>query len=236
MVGYNLGLSASSNTVRRFNPSKSIRTCDAEGIRVILDLNTEAFYALDKVGTAMWSALAETPDINAAFSCLKDQFEAEPSRLSEDLDRFVAHCEALKFVDEISSNGPSKAGYPVTAWRMPVRPFLLHALFSLVSTYFSLRAFGFRAVYESCFTLRQTTTTTQDIGRATRAFVRAENLFVSRRAPNDCLLRSLALFRFLRRCGFPAEHVIGVRRVPFAAHAWVEVKGIPQLDVTAMKI
>jgi len=234
--GYNLAVSDCSHTARWFSPSKSIRTCDVEGVRVILDLNTQAFYALDEVGTAMWSALAETPDINAAFSCLQDQFEVEASRLGEDLDHFIARCQALKFVDDVSADGPSEMGCSANAWRMPARPFILNALFSLVSTHFSLRAFGFRRVYESCSALQQSPTTPRDIAHATSAFVRAENLFISRRAPNDCLLRSLALFRFLRRCGFPAEHVIGVRRVPFAVHAWVEVNGVSQLEVNPVKI
>ncbi|HTU43602.1 MAG TPA: lasso peptide biosynthesis B2 protein [Bryobacteraceae bacterium] len=203
---------------------------------MILDLNTQAFYALDEVGTAMWSALAETPDINAAFSSLQDQFEVEASRLGEDLDHFIARCQALKFVDDVSADGPSEMGCSANAWRMPARPFILNALFSLVSTHFSLRVFGFRRVYESCSALQQSPTTPRDIAHATSAFVRAENLFISRRAPNDCLLRSLALFRFLRRCGFAAEHVIGVRRVPFAVHAWVEVNGVSQLEVNPVKI
>jgi hypothetical protein len=234
--GYNLAISGRSHIARRFSPSRSIRTCDAEGVRVILDLNTQAFYALDEVGTAMWSALAETPDINAAFSCLQDQFEVEPSRLGEDLDHFIARCEALKFVDDDLADGRSKTDISLRAWRIPVRPFVLNALFSLVSTHLSLRAFGFRRVYESCFAVEQSPTAPREITQATSAFVRAENLFISRRAPNDCLLRSLALFRFLRRCGFPAEHVIGVRRVPFAVHGWVEVNGVLQLEVNPVKI
>jgi hypothetical protein len=40
-----------------------------------------------------------------------------------------------------------------------------------------------------------------------------------------CLEQSLALFVALRRAGAPAELRIGVRPVPFAAHAWVEIAG-----------
>lgn len=68
------------------------------------------------------------------------------------------------------------------------------------------------------------------LARACAAFLKAENFYVSSRAPDDCLLRSFALFRFLLRSGLPAEHVIGVRRVPFAVHAWVECDGKVVLD------
>ena len=61
--------------------------------------------------------------------------------------------------------------------------------------------------------------------RAVAAFSRAENFFHLRRAPQDCLPRSLALFGFLRQLGLSAEHVIGVQLFPFLAHAWVEHRG-----------
>jgi hypothetical protein len=38
----------------------------------------------------------------------------------------------------------------------------------------------------------------------------------------DCLSRSLALFRMLRQAGTDSSVCIGVRKCPFAAHAWVE--------------
>lgn len=41
----------------------------------------------------------------------------------------------------------------------------------------------------------------------------------------DCLPRSLAIYVLLRRQGVPAMLRIGVKRFPFAAHAWVECLG-----------
>lgn len=40
-----------------------------------------------------------------------------------------------------------------------------------------------------------------------------------------CLQRSAATSCLLRRYGIPAEMVIGIRQLPFQAHAWVEVEG-----------
>lgn len=40
-----------------------------------------------------------------------------------------------------------------------------------------------------------------------------------------CLQRSAATVCCLRLFGFPAELVIGVRKMPFYAHAWVEMDG-----------
>ena len=41
----------------------------------------------------------------------------------------------------------------------------------------------------------------------------------------DCLPRSLAIYILLRRQGVPATLRVGVKRFPFAAHAWVECAG-----------
>jgi hypothetical protein len=42
---------------------------------------------------------------------------------------------------------------------------------------------------------------------------------------SKCLQQSTAATCFLRQCGFPAEMAIGIRRMPFSSHAWVEVNG-----------
>lgn len=69
---------------------------------------------------------------------------------------------------------------------------------------------------------------------ATRVFMRAEALRGRVDASLDCLPRSLALHAFLRGCGLGSTHVMGVRRYPFGAHAWVELEGRPVLDDPAV--
>jgi hypothetical protein len=40
-----------------------------------------------------------------------------------------------------------------------------------------------------------------------------------------CLQRSAATVCLLKKCGVPAQMVIGAQQMPFKAHAWVEVDG-----------
>jgi hypothetical protein len=40
-----------------------------------------------------------------------------------------------------------------------------------------------------------------------------------------CLQRSAATTCLLKRCGVPAQMLIGTQQMPFKAHAWVEVNG-----------
>jgi hypothetical protein len=65
-----------------------------------------------------------------------------------------------------------------------------------------------------------------EVERLLKQFRTADGLFPARQAPLDCLPRSLALTRFLRMAGWPAEHVIGVALYPFEAHAWVQLDGV----------
>lgn len=60
------------------------------------------------------------------------------------------------------------------------------------------------------------------IGEICSAVDRAAALYFKRAW---CLQRSATATFLLRRAGFPAEMVIGVQRMPFAAHAWVELDG-----------
>jgi len=63
----------------------------------------------------------------------------------------------------------------------------------------------------------------------------AEGLFrdARRRLGSNCMRRSLVLFRFLRRAGFGAEIVFGIKRggdKGLDGHAWIELDGEPILE------
>jgi hypothetical protein len=49
-----------------------------------------------------------------------------------------------------------------------------------------------------------------------------------------CLEQSLTLQRELRRCGADSRLRFGVHPYPFAAHAWVEIRGRPVNEVEGM--
>jgi hypothetical protein len=42
-----------------------------------------------------------------------------------------------------------------------------------------------------------------------------------------CLQRSFVTTRLLRKNGVPAQMILGAQKMPFKAHAWVEVSGSP---------
>ena len=92
------------------------------------------------------------------------------------------------------------------------------------------RLFGFSRVFlfVDRWGRRSTTaaslTVQQRIVRRTLEAVETTTRYYYRRRL-DCLPRSLAIYVLLRRRGVPATLRIGVKRFPFAAHAWVECLG-----------
>jgi hypothetical protein len=192
-----------------------------------LDLRTGGYYVFDSVGTAMWKASLSTIDGAEALQGLLEKFSVERGRLEADLAAFQHQCMARGFLQE--EEPQARSDLPLRA-ALPRRRFLtLRAWWCLFRTTCSLAVYGFARTYERYSRL---STPAEDsdradamLAKALAAFSRAENLFSMKRAPRDCVPRSLALFHFLRLAGLPAEHCIGVRRSPFEAHAWVECEG-----------
>lgn len=64
-----------------------------EGESVLLNLETERYFGLDATGTRMWQLLTVSPNIDAAYQGLLEEYDAEPellrSNLSELLGRLV---------------------------------------------------------------------------------------------------------------------------------------------------
>ncbi len=203
----------------------TVRGVDVDGFRILLNLEAESYAVLDERASAFWAILAGDAPREATFDALQSRYEVEPDRLTAAFERFAQTCVAQGLLVEPSRHAP----LPPAVRRAPPIPRSAWALVCLAATQWNLVRHGFRRTYEDYARLA-TASPARPPSELLAAFSAAENLYVPRRAPDDCLPRSLALFRYLRSLGAPAEHVIGVRRVPFGAHAWVEVDGQPLLD------
>jgi hypothetical protein len=165
---------------------------------------------------------------DAACDRLQDQYAVDRETLDADYEAFRRVCIADGLLSEFDHDRPPEdaiAARAPPAWL----PDMGAALMCLVLAQRTLKRHGFSAAY------RQTSAAPRGrrsgvLDRVIKSFLAAENLFVARRAPDDCLVRSLALFRFLKLFDVAAHHVIGVRRLPFGAHAWVERDGVPVLQ------
>jgi hypothetical protein len=203
-----------------------IRHAEVEGRRVLLDLRVGTYSVLDDVATTMWSALVGERGWGAARQELIGRYAVDGARLDGDYAAFRVRCAE----DGLIGAPAAVAGAPPTAGKARgAVSGSLRAVRVLYETRYRLLRHGFAETYRRYAALGPV----RGRGRLDdelRRFRRAEHLFVAREAPNDCLVRSLSLFRYLSEAGAPASHVIGIRRVPFQAHAWVESEGRPLLD------
>ena len=72
------------------------------GEAVILNLNSEAYFGLDDVGTRMWSVLTAAESIEAACRSLLDEYDVTPEKLSEDLDALIDKLVAQGLLEVVS--------------------------------------------------------------------------------------------------------------------------------------
>jgi Coenzyme PQQ synthesis protein D (PqqD) len=57
---------------------------ELEGELVLLNLESEEYFGLDDVGSAMWLTLKETGSIQAAYDRLLEKYDVEPEELKSD--------------------------------------------------------------------------------------------------------------------------------------------------------
>lgn len=206
-------------------PADYIRWKSIDGLVYLLDLRSESYFAFDEVASFLWVAAHDCPSREALEDALLAQYAVDRGVAESDLNQFLEDCRmrGLTFSEPSQSTG-------IRTLPRHRRLLTLHAWFSLLRTAFSLRATGFSQSYSRLAELRPAKTASAEmdtiVARGRTAFQRAESLFLFRRAPDDCVPRSMALYRYLLGLGVPVEHCIGIQRYPFSAHAWVEYRSV----------
>ena len=56
---------------------------------ILLDLETNSYFGLDKVGTSMWRAIISADSLHSAYEQLLNQYEVAPSVLQSDMESIV---------------------------------------------------------------------------------------------------------------------------------------------------
>lgn len=62
---------------------------EVDGEMVLLDMNSENYFGLDEIGTAIWQAMQEKKILKEVFEVLLEQYEVESEVLEKDLLDFV---------------------------------------------------------------------------------------------------------------------------------------------------
>ncbi len=69
--------------------SETVFAQEVDGEMVLLDMNSEKYFGLDDIGTAIWQAMEKSGSLDEIFVSLQEQYEVEPEILKKDLLDFV---------------------------------------------------------------------------------------------------------------------------------------------------
>ena len=77
----------------RVRMRKDVLIQKIEGESVLLNLATENYFVLDKVGTSIVTTLDQSDSVDAAVRKLLEIYEVEEAKLTEDIAQLVNQCE-----------------------------------------------------------------------------------------------------------------------------------------------
>lgn len=69
--------------------SPSVFAQEVDGEMVLLDMESENYFGLDEVGTAIWQAMQEKETLQEVLELLLEQYEVGEEMLTNDLSDFV---------------------------------------------------------------------------------------------------------------------------------------------------
>lgn len=227
-------------------PAPSVRCAGDDEHLVLLDLASGEYSMLNATGAAVWRRLqAGVPPARAAHH-LAAETGAAVTETRREVEELVRHLEAEGLLVAAPANGdgsghrrsaatpPPAAGPPLAPPSPPPRPSVRATLVAWVLLVRVRRLAARRGFAGLLAALPPCPPDDADPvgGSGVAATVAATAAAVDRAAALQlrkawCLPLSAACTWMLRRRGVPARLVLGVRPLPFFAHAWVEVGGRP---------
>ena len=219
--------------------SGSVRLAETQDGAALLDVRQGLCFGMTPVGTKIWHLLKQRCSVDQIVDCLCTDYKSIPrERIADDVTEFVRALKdkrllgmdhraptsglftwLLAFVERHRLVGKS----PPVRTKTP-RFLFLRALLGLAA--FDLFRFGtnFCCAYE--FVRGWKVPGSQSSGDVVNEVCQAMNyacVWYPKRIL--CLQRSAVLTVLLRSYGVPARMVLGAQKLPFKAHAWVEVDG-----------
>lgn len=85
-----------------------VRLLDQES--VLLNLETEQYFGLDETGTRMWQLVTTSPNIDAAYEALLEEYDVPPEMLRENLTELLGRLVEHGLLQVL----PTDAGKPAT--------------------------------------------------------------------------------------------------------------------------
>ena len=77
------------NLNQKITFAETVFAQEVDGEMVLLDMESENYFGLDEVGTAIWQEMQEKETLKEVFEALLEQYEVEEEVLEKDLSDFV---------------------------------------------------------------------------------------------------------------------------------------------------
>lgn len=224
---------------RELRPKAGVLFCATPSGGTALDIQADRFLSLGPLSASIWSSLSAGVRPEAIANALAETAAITPHDavdvLSKQL-RLWTDCGLLSPatpdtplpVPKPTAGGPSASYVDTTHPGRRRSPLTLLSLYLLERSY--SKSFRTQGLAITLVRLQEEQSTRAVPADALHRIVDAYRLlrrgFRQGHTATDCLARSAALTAALRRAGVAADLCIGIRDLPFAAHAWVEADGL----------
>jgi hypothetical protein len=220
-----MGATGATGVTGALKASPYVRASLTGASGVLLHIERDRVYSLDRIGTEIWRLFTAGLTTDAIAASISSAHGAPLPLVRGDV---------LSFLDRLEKQGLIVR--PESHEEVPVAPVLVaRCVWRLMRVDLELRWRGFSRIYETVARHRTQTTVTypsEIVTAVCRAIDRACTLYPRQAL---CLQRSAAATCVLRDHGVAAALVIGARKHPFRAHAWVEVDGAVVNDKRGVK-
>lgn len=224
--------------------SADVRWVEAEDFLVILHRHSGRYFTLNAVGAAVFHALAEGSDLDTLGTTIARRYDVPLERCREDIAEMLAHLLATGIAVNAPQSetttrrrglGEARVERWIERWRaVPTAGRkgsgpagwgrLARTLATVARVDIAMRTGGLPRLLDmlAAHPPREPEIEPERAWHLIDAARRATAFYVRK---SWCLQRSMVVASTLRRHGVPAQVVIGVVPIPFAAHAWVELGG-----------
>ena len=227
---------------QRYGLSPHVCSSNSRDGSIILDIDGGLIFSLIGVGSLVWTKLNAHPaglTVDDIVRSIHTDFDdVAPQQIQRDVENILNQL-AQKGLVNLSDGKVDSATARTRVWlnntfeRLAFRAvrLLVHLKLNTVAAFLGLATInvvlkvgGFRALH---YTVKRwpvsTITASPDAQEEVcKSVDRATNWYPSQAM---CLQRSAITACLLRQYGVLAQFVVGCRKIPFKAHAWVEVEG-----------
>lgn len=85
-------------TQPRFKTAPNVVACDVETGLALLDVETATYFALNKVGAAVWALLSEPRTLDQLVAGVTEAYDVEPERCRADVAALLHMLENAKLI------------------------------------------------------------------------------------------------------------------------------------------